>query len=933
MSSMRAANAPSSSTSAQGSPMHPFMHAQPFYPRQPPPPAQQQQQQQLLQQQQPVSVQPVLVPPQPQAQQSVQAPIPTQVAAGVGSQTGAAPGTQHMYNPYAQPFMPQQHIHPAARYYHPGAPPPPVAYHHHHQHHPLQHFQQPPPHILQYQHQQPQRPFIPPQHLHQHHPLPQKPLVVPPQHQHQQLPLPQPALPGQYLQPVLPVVVVPEPELASHDQQQLLHQDVLNQPHQRTDLQMIDPALESDESAATDEQSASPLFVISRFKYDPRDAPGLTFSPRARPPQDVVDRASKDFPPAPRPAPRPRKQPRIPVPSDPDPEPQIDEPTESQDAITPEDRPASPLAHGETSVLETTPATSIVPETLTPHSPISTNTSISISPKVVNGTPSAHASSLPNELVKASEPAGLPTTPPATTQPLPATSEATIDNAQNSDVNAAPAAAAPPRPPKASAPKKSWADLLRSNANAGTGALPTSSIVGVSVSAEVARASAAIASPVKRAAMQGAVQLLTSTAGPAAALPALRPRGLINSGNLCFANTILQALVYSPPFYKLFAELGRLAAPTSPAQTSNSSHATKPPTRVAVGSYLGGPSTPLVDATVHFLSEFAPAAPNADASRSRSPAQSLESDPFIPTYIYDALKETKRFDSMRRGHQEDAEEFLGFYLDTLEEELLALLASLIPTASGTGANSAAQAKPEPQVVEESASDAGISEDGWTEVGRRNRAVVVTSIKSTESPITRIFGGKFRSVLRTPGSGKDSVLVQDWNRLQLDIQPPHVVTISDALKQLTAPETVHVGPSSSTEASKQVQLDSLPNILVLHIKRFSYDPTLPGGGGVVKNGKHVKFEPVLELSNELMSSARKSTSTPKYRLFAVVYHHGQSATGGHYTLDILHPAPGHVNDPWLRLDDDIVQRIRPDDVFGQDGRDDKVAYLLLYRPTR
>lgn len=41
-------------------------------------------------------------------------------------------------------------------------------------------------------------------------------------------------------------------------------------------------------------------------------------------------------------------------------------------------------------------------------------------------------------------------------------------------------------------------------------------------------------------------------------------------------------------------------------------------------------------------------------------------------------------------------------------------------------------------------------------------------KSVESPITRIFGGKFRSTLRAPHQ-RDSVLVEDWRSLQLDIQ--------------------------------------------------------------------------------------------------------------------------------------------------------------------
>ena len=69
---------------------------------------------------------------------------------------------------------------------------------------------------------------------------------------------------------------------------------------------------------------------------------------------------------------------------------------------------------------------------------------------------------------------------------------------------------------------------------------------------------------------------------------------------------------------------------------------------------------------------------------------------------------------------------------------------------------------------------------------------------------------------------------------------------------------------------------------------------------------------------------------------VLYHHGLSASGGHYTLDVLHPnidnAVGTVKprEGWIRIDDELVSDVRPEDVFGPPERDDRCAYLLFYR---
>ena len=66
---------------------------------------------------------------------------------------------------------------------------------------------------------------------------------------------------------------------------------------------------------------------------------------------------------------------------------------------------------------------------------------------------------------------------------------------------------------------------------------------------------------------------------------------------------------------------------------------------------------------------------------------------------------------------------------------------------------------------------------------------------------------------------------------------------------------------------------------------------------------------------------------------VLYHHGQSAHGGHYTLDVLHPNRDLTDRPraaWIRIDDELVSDIRPDDVFNGVEQNERCAYLLFYR---
>jgi ubiquitin carboxyl-terminal hydrolase 10 len=114
----------------------------------------------------------------------------------------------------------------------------------------------------------------------------------------------------------------------------------------------------------------------------------------------------------------------------------------------------------------------------------------------------------------------------------------------------------------------------------------------------------------------------------------------VNSGNMCFANAVLQVLVYTPPFYKLFSDLDKLL----------------------VGPVVGQKQkgTPLVDAVVSFLKEFVieeEKKPTQTGGRGHGKGKEIDReeqeetviDSFLPTYVYDATKENRRFDNMRVG--------------------------------------------------------------------------------------------------------------------------------------------------------------------------------------------------------------------------------------------------------------------------------------------
>jgi len=114
--------------------------------------------------------------------------------------------------------------------------------------------------------------------------------------------------------------------------------------------------------------------------------------------------------------------------------------------------------------------------------------------------------------------------------------------------------------------------------------------------------------------------------------------------------------------------------------------------------------------------------------------------------------------------------------------------------------------------------------------------------------------------------------------------------------------------------KKTTIDVLPNVLILHLKRFAFRSQ-----GAVKIHKFIQYPLTLTFHPNWLTSPRDYNTTQRtYNLFSVVEHRGSKVTGGHYTCDV------HQTDTlWLHFDDHTIQRTSPSLIL------DRQAYLLLY----
>lgn len=115
-----------------------------------------------------------------------------------------------------------------------------------------------------------------------------------------------------------------------------------------------------------------------------------------------------------------------------------------------------------------------------------------------------------------------------------------------------------------------------------------------------------------------------------------------------------------------------------------------------------------------------------------------------------------------------------------------------------------------------------------------------------------------------------------------------------------------------QVSKQTEIFSLPQILVIHLKRFVFSE------------RHMDFEKIDDIVNikpVLTIPCKHDSSVGTYQLYGIVHHYG-TKSNGHYICQVLDASNGASQ--WYTCDDSSITK-----VYGSPDYDSSTAYVLFY----
>lgn len=577
-----------------------------------------------------------------------------------------------------------------------------------------------------------------------------------------------------------------------------------------------------------------------------------------------------------------------------------------------------PLTESPETNLATLTSATTPPETPDEKSPANTAHSSGHSPTISSSSDTLHDQSATTHVAV---PQSVTTAPPAA--PTPLTWAARVASGRSSLVTPAHSLPSPHSLPRPSVPAASSERLGNASTNhdqsTSSSLTPTSPNASTSLAPAVTSHPPFVNSPPRRR------RRSTTSAN----LLPRRLKGLINGGNGCFINVILQAMLASDAFRKLLDEyeklpdeslLGKFSRLASEMEMDSSSSRVPQPSKVL----NSGPK---------FVNILA-----------LKDGALVKEDAVLPDWFYDVFPSSRTIGSAvskggdrsvvnaSGGSQEDAEEFLSYVLNALHEEMVAWESAVDVLVAENGVSSANGSLYHTiggrvhALNGNSETKASGDDDVWTEMTRNGKSVEIRGGEFAQSGVTNIFGGQLRSEVRR-GRSKTSVTREPFFILSLDIENGMIRDVEHALCAYFEPElvegyTTDDGSGVAINARKQVLVMQMPKVLILHLKRFSHNTVT---GALNKVTRNMMFPELLKVPGKVMHNAGNrwnAESGKSYELIAVITHIGKELAGGHYTCDVRWENENGERG-WFTCDDMKVVRTTWQKVSR------KQAYLLFY----
>lgn len=371
-------------------------------------------------------------------------------------------------------------------------------------------------------------------------------------------------------------------------------------------------------------------------------------------------------------------------------------------------------------------------------------------------------------------------------------------------------------------------------------------------------------------------------------LPHLERMGMLNEGNQCYQNCVVQCLLSFPPFMSILSTIHSLYS---------SSSSSSPPSSLL---------PPLYDDMYPLLTQFIKIIQQMKemSTPMKLPANSGMSivkprQCILMTEFRDVVSSMNGLFSYE---QHDVQEFLMWLIDALSSELDSLYKMLLDTSEDTQSldNNPSAHLTHPPTHEM---------DEWMEIGTKGKEIRINESKMQQSFLNPFFEIRLRIRSQKHSSNvREQVERQSFVSLAVSISPNGIYSVNHALN--------HFFNLDNTKDRRSYYVEHSPACLIIHLLRFQYDRKLQMP---VKIQKCIRFPTELSLEPYLFRGV--NDCCVRYSLFAVMEHIGDSVSSGHYiayTRSLTH------QNMWMKFDDSVVTTINTPSLLQVE------PFLLLYQ---